>query len=321
MKTKHTIITGNSVSKLDKIESHSISSIITSPPYNIGKDYGEYKDKVDRNNWEELIFNTFNNSKRVLQPNGSFFLNVSPIPDKKTKEIIPLDAVCYSIGKEAGYANSSEGNQSNKSIWIGYQAGYSITDSVNSVMIGYEAGKSVTTGDGNVLLGYQAGDAITTKTGIIAIGLGAAGAISTTGDYTIAIGYGAMGGAEIGDGNIAIGYQSMQNANAAGFHRNIALGYQTMANVGSNGPDDNVAIGYQAANALTTSTGDVIIGSKAAHGVTTSNQIIAIGFEALGEVTSPSNERSTQTITQRTSFSNIAIVAGAATTQRTSSLT
>jgi len=103
MKTKHTIITGNSVSKLDKIESHSISSVITSPPYNIGKDYGEYKDKVDRNNWEELIFNILNKSKRVLKPNGSFFLNVSPIPDKKTKEIIPLDAVCYGIGKEAGY--------------------------------------------------------------------------------------------------------------------------------------------------------------------------------------------------------------------------
>ena len=103
MKTKHTIITGNSVSKLDKIESHSISSVITSPPYNIGKDYGEYKDKVDRNNWEELIFNILNKSKRVLKPNVSFFLNVSPIPDKKTKEIIPLDAVCYGIGKEAGY--------------------------------------------------------------------------------------------------------------------------------------------------------------------------------------------------------------------------
>ena len=102
-KTKHAIIIGDSLDRINKIKKNSISSIITSPPYNIGKNYGEYKDKVDRNSWEELIFNILNNSKKALKENGSFFLNVSPVPDAKTKEIVPLDAICYSLGKEAGY--------------------------------------------------------------------------------------------------------------------------------------------------------------------------------------------------------------------------
>ena len=67
------------------------------------------------------------------------------------------------IGKDAGFSNGG-GNQSYQSVWIGYQAGYSITDSINSVMIGYQAGKSysTTTADQSVLLGYQAGYNTTT---------------------------------------------------------------------------------------------------------------------------------------------------------------
>ena len=51
-KTKHAIIIGDSLDRINKIKKNSISSIITSPPYNIGKNYGEYKDTVDRNSWD-----------------------------------------------------------------------------------------------------------------------------------------------------------------------------------------------------------------------------------------------------------------------------
>tara|TARA_B100001029_G_scaffold152552_1_gene135675 strand:+ start:1208 stop:1981 length:774 start_codon:yes stop_codon:yes gene_type:complete len=103
MKSNHKIIIGNSIDALDKIEKNSIATIVTSPPYNIGKNYGKYKDKIDKNKWEELIFEVLKKSKNALKPNGSFFLNVSPVPDSKTKEIIPLDSISYNLAKEAGY--------------------------------------------------------------------------------------------------------------------------------------------------------------------------------------------------------------------------
>lgn len=85
------------------IKKKSIQSVITSPPYNINKKYGYYKDDIDFGDWESLIDGCFKEVKNILKDNGSFFLNVSPIPDKKTKEIIPLDSICYQIGKMNGF--------------------------------------------------------------------------------------------------------------------------------------------------------------------------------------------------------------------------
>ena len=97
------IIIGDCIKQMEKIDSGIIQTAITSPPYNIQKNYGAYKDNLKPNDWELLIDNTFKSLKRVLADNGSFFLNVSPVPIKKTKEILPLDAICYSIGKRNGF--------------------------------------------------------------------------------------------------------------------------------------------------------------------------------------------------------------------------
>ena len=70
----------------------SVNTIVTSPPYNLNKKYGKYDDNRSFAEWEELIANVADAAYDVLTPDGSFLLNVSPIPDKKTKEIIPLDA-------------------------------------------------------------------------------------------------------------------------------------------------------------------------------------------------------------------------------------
>lgn len=97
------VIIGDCTEKLKKIDTGSIQTIVTSPPYNIGKKYGKYNDSVDFSEWENLIEGVFVQAKRILKDNGSFFLNVSPVPDKKTKEIIPLDAICYFIGKKNNF--------------------------------------------------------------------------------------------------------------------------------------------------------------------------------------------------------------------------
>jgi len=44
---------------LKKLSDNSISLAITSPPYNIGKNYGKYKDKVSLDDWKELIKEVF----------------------------------------------------------------------------------------------------------------------------------------------------------------------------------------------------------------------------------------------------------------------
>jgi adenine-specific DNA-methyltransferase len=85
------------------LEAKSIKLIVTSPPYNLSKDYGLYADDVHIDHWKDLIEETFKEAHRVLTPDGSFFLNVSPIPDKKTKEIIPLDSISWQIAKNNGF--------------------------------------------------------------------------------------------------------------------------------------------------------------------------------------------------------------------------
>ena len=72
------------------IPDNSIRLIVTSPPYNIGKPYGKYKDKIALNDWEQLIDDVTKEACRVLTPDGSFFLNLSPVPFGDSKEIISL---------------------------------------------------------------------------------------------------------------------------------------------------------------------------------------------------------------------------------------
>src|SRR5690554_6109565 len=104
IKNLNTVYTnGNCIDVMKSMDEKSVSSIITSPPYNLDKKYGKYNDNRPFEEWETLIENVAIEAKRILKDNGSFFLNVSPIPEKKTKEIIPLDAIAYFIFKKQGF--------------------------------------------------------------------------------------------------------------------------------------------------------------------------------------------------------------------------
>jgi adenine-specific DNA-methyltransferase len=94
---------GDCIETMDRMPANVVNTIITSPPYNLDKKYGKYDDNRPFEEWEKLIENTAKSAYRILKDNGSFFLNVSPIPDKKTKEIIPLDAIAYFIFKRNGF--------------------------------------------------------------------------------------------------------------------------------------------------------------------------------------------------------------------------
>lgn len=88
---------------LKKLPDNSVNLVITSPPYNIGKPYGKYSDKKTLDEWKELINEVSHEIYRVLAPNGSFFLNLSPIPYGKEKEILPLPFIGYEILKNNNF--------------------------------------------------------------------------------------------------------------------------------------------------------------------------------------------------------------------------
>jgi adenine-specific DNA-methyltransferase len=94
---------GDCLETMSNMATNSVNTIVTSPPYNLDKKYGKYDDNKTFEEWEDLIDKTAKSAYKILKDNGSFLLNVSPIPDKKTKEIIPLDAIAYYIFKRNGY--------------------------------------------------------------------------------------------------------------------------------------------------------------------------------------------------------------------------
>ena len=105
--TKHLLIIGDALQVLkdrDLLPTESVSLIITSPPYGLGKDYGEdFRDDFKLSEWTDMIKEVSIEARRVLKPNGSFFLNVSPIPHKKTSEILPLDSYAHMALKKCGF--------------------------------------------------------------------------------------------------------------------------------------------------------------------------------------------------------------------------
>ncbi|OPF69802.1 hypothetical protein ATN85_01975 [Staphylococcus hominis] len=94
---------GDSRELLKQIPDNSVQLVVTSPPYNIGKNYGKYKDKLTFLEWEELMNSIVEEIYRVLKPDGSFFLNLSPIPIGKEKEIFPLPYLGYKIIKNNNF--------------------------------------------------------------------------------------------------------------------------------------------------------------------------------------------------------------------------
>jgi site-specific DNA-methyltransferase (adenine-specific) len=65
---------------MSRLRQESVDLVVTSPPYNLGINYGKYSDAQDRqsylrwcNQWTEEV-------RRILKPSGSFFLNVGGAP-------------------------------------------------------------------------------------------------------------------------------------------------------------------------------------------------------------------------------------------------
>ena len=51
---------------IKNIPSESVDLVVTSPPYNIGKKYGKYSDKVTIEEWEKLVDDITKEIYRIL---------------------------------------------------------------------------------------------------------------------------------------------------------------------------------------------------------------------------------------------------------------
>ena len=91
------ILHGDALEELKKIPSDSVQLVVTSPPYNIGKEYEvkrEYSEYLD--DMKPIISELV----RVLRPGGSICWQVGN--GIRRGEVIPLDAIYYPIFKSQG---------------------------------------------------------------------------------------------------------------------------------------------------------------------------------------------------------------------------
>jgi len=95
MKTKHRLIQGDCITEMKKLPKESIDLIVTSPPYNIGKEYEKVKPLEKYLNW---TINWIDECYRILKPNGSFWLNLGYFNGYK-KQAIPLTYFVFPLIK------------------------------------------------------------------------------------------------------------------------------------------------------------------------------------------------------------------------------
>jgi site-specific DNA-methyltransferase (adenine-specific) len=62
------------------VDGLSVDVIVTSPPYNINKKYQTYKDRRERKDYLSWFSDIAKTSYKILENDGSFFLNVSGTP-------------------------------------------------------------------------------------------------------------------------------------------------------------------------------------------------------------------------------------------------
>jgi adenine-specific DNA-methyltransferase len=96
-KEKIVLYHGNCLNLLDQIPNKSIQLIVTSPPYNIGK---EYEKKLKLDCYLEQQEKVIRECERVLSENGSICWQVGNYVDNGS--IVPLDTILYPIFSKLG---------------------------------------------------------------------------------------------------------------------------------------------------------------------------------------------------------------------------
>lgn len=67
-------ICGDAILELRKMESNSIDLIVTDPPYNLNKDYGNNNDKLGFEQYLEFSYEWIKEAVRILKPEGTMYV-------------------------------------------------------------------------------------------------------------------------------------------------------------------------------------------------------------------------------------------------------
>ena len=87
---RHQIIEGDCLDVLAAMEAESVDLVITSPPYNLGVAYASYEDRRGEQDYLEWMVRVATALRRVLRPDGAFFLNVA---GSSTQPWLPFELV------------------------------------------------------------------------------------------------------------------------------------------------------------------------------------------------------------------------------------
>ena len=68
------------VKGMSRLADESVDLVVTSPPYNLGISYGKYSDRQDRRSYLDWCGEWAKQIRRLLKPDGSFFLNIGGAP-------------------------------------------------------------------------------------------------------------------------------------------------------------------------------------------------------------------------------------------------
>ena len=72
-----TIELGDCIKVMARMRPQSIDVVVTSPPYNLNLAYGVYDASRDEAEYIDWLYEVSASIKKVMKPDGSFFLNIS----------------------------------------------------------------------------------------------------------------------------------------------------------------------------------------------------------------------------------------------------
>jgi len=100
-------ITGDAIDLIQRIEGESIQLACFSPPYNIGKDYGDYDDNVPIEDWYGMMKGVFGQLFRALEPDGKVVVNIGKSFGNSDKDgrffFYPLASYVKDIAIDVGF--------------------------------------------------------------------------------------------------------------------------------------------------------------------------------------------------------------------------
>lgn len=74
MANKISIIKGNCLELMKTLDDESIDLIVTDPPYNLSKDYGNGTDSLTKDEYLDFSYNWLKEAKRLLKPTGTLYV-------------------------------------------------------------------------------------------------------------------------------------------------------------------------------------------------------------------------------------------------------